>query len=43
MFLKGLFWGSLGALAWTHVGYPAAATVASRLRPRTVRKGDAQP
>jgi len=41
--LKGLFWGSLGALAWTHVGYPVAATVASRLRPRPVRKGDVQP
>ena len=43
MLLKGLFWGSLGALAWTHVGYPVAATVASRLRPRPVRKGDVQP
>jgi cellulose synthase/poly-beta-1,6-N-acetylglucosamine synthase-like glycosyltransferase len=41
--VKGLFWGSLGALAWTHVGYPVAATVASRLRPRRVRKGDVQP
>jgi len=41
--LKGLFWGSLGTLAWTHVGYPVAVTVASRLRPRPVRKGDVQP
>jgi cellulose synthase/poly-beta-1,6-N-acetylglucosamine synthase-like glycosyltransferase len=41
--LKGLFWGSLGALAWTHVGYPVAATVASRLRPRPVRKADLEP
>ena len=23
--LKALFWGSLGALAWTHAGYPLAA------------------
>jgi cellulose synthase/poly-beta-1,6-N-acetylglucosamine synthase-like glycosyltransferase len=37
--LKALLWGSLGALAWTHVGYPAAASVAARLRPRPVRKG----
>ena len=28
--LKGLFWGSLGALAWTHVAYPAAAELAAR-------------
>lgn len=38
--LKGLFWGSLGALAWTHVGYPAAAELAARLRPRPVRKDE---
>jgi cellulose synthase/poly-beta-1,6-N-acetylglucosamine synthase-like glycosyltransferase len=36
--LKALFWGSLGAVAWTHVGYPLAAIAASRLRPRPVRK-----
>jgi cellulose synthase/poly-beta-1,6-N-acetylglucosamine synthase-like glycosyltransferase len=41
--LKSLFWGSLGALAWTHVGYPAAAAVAARLRPRPVVKGGATP
>jgi len=41
--LKTLLWGSLGALAWTHVGYPAAASVAARLRPRPVRKGDDLP
>jgi cellulose synthase/poly-beta-1,6-N-acetylglucosamine synthase-like glycosyltransferase len=38
--LKALFWGSLGAVAWTHVGYPAAAIAASRLRSRPVN-GDA--
>ena len=43
MFLRGLFWGSLGALAWTHVGYPAAAAVAARVRERPVRKGGAVP
>jgi glycosyltransferase involved in cell wall biosynthesis len=36
--LKALFWGSLGALAWTHAGYPAAAAIAARIRPRPVRK-----
>jgi cellulose synthase/poly-beta-1,6-N-acetylglucosamine synthase-like glycosyltransferase len=34
--LKTLFWGSLGALAWTHAGYPLAAALAARLRPRPV-------
>jgi len=42
--LKAVFWGSLGALAWTHVGYPAAAEVAARLRRKPVRiNDDAQP
>jgi glycosyltransferase involved in cell wall biosynthesis len=39
VFLKAVFWGSLGALAWTHAGYPAAAALAARLRSRPVRKG----
>ena len=38
--LKTLFWGSVGALAWTHVGYPLAAAAAARIRPRPVRKGE---
>jgi cellulose synthase/poly-beta-1,6-N-acetylglucosamine synthase-like glycosyltransferase len=38
---KALFWGSLGALAWTHAGYPLAAGLAARLRPRPVRKDPA--
>jgi cellulose synthase/poly-beta-1,6-N-acetylglucosamine synthase-like glycosyltransferase len=41
--LKGLFWGSLGALAWTHVGYPIAAAALARIRPRPVRKDDVTP
>jgi cellulose synthase/poly-beta-1,6-N-acetylglucosamine synthase-like glycosyltransferase len=41
--LKALFWGSLGALAWTHAGYPLAAAAAARLRPRRVRKADLTP
>ena len=40
---KALFWGSLGALAWTHVGYPAAAAALARVRPRPVRKDDVTP
>jgi cellulose synthase/poly-beta-1,6-N-acetylglucosamine synthase-like glycosyltransferase len=35
---KALFWGSLGALAWTHAGYPLAAGVAARMRTRRVRQ-----
>jgi cellulose synthase/poly-beta-1,6-N-acetylglucosamine synthase-like glycosyltransferase len=35
---KGVFWCSFGALAWTHVGYPVAAEIATRLRSRPVRR-----
>ena len=41
--LKTLFWGSLGALAWTHAGYPLAAAALARVRPRVVRKADQTP
>jgi cellulose synthase/poly-beta-1,6-N-acetylglucosamine synthase-like glycosyltransferase len=41
--LTALFWGSLGALAWTHVGYPVAAAAASRLRARPVARADVEP
>jgi cellulose synthase/poly-beta-1,6-N-acetylglucosamine synthase-like glycosyltransferase len=37
---KIVFWGSLGALAWTHAGYPLAARVLARLRERPVRRDD---
>jgi glycosyltransferase involved in cell wall biosynthesis len=40
---KGLFWTSLGGLAWTHVGYPLAAAGLSRLRAREVRKEEITP
>jgi len=43
MVAKALFWGSVGALAWTHAGYPLAAAAAARLRPRPVRKADWTP
>lgn len=38
-----VFWGSLGALAWTHAGYPAAMSILARLRPRPVAKDDVTP
>jgi glycosyltransferase involved in cell wall biosynthesis len=41
--MRKVFWGSLAALAWTHVGYPAAAAVAARIAPRPVRRGDVLP
>ncbi|MFN2628015.1 MAG: glycosyltransferase family 2 protein [Gaiellaceae bacterium] len=41
--LKVVFWTSLGALTWTHAGYPVAAAIASRLRARPVRKGEDLP
>jgi cellulose synthase/poly-beta-1,6-N-acetylglucosamine synthase-like glycosyltransferase len=40
---KALFWGSLGALAWTHAGYPLAASALARVRARPVRKGAVEP
>jgi glycosyltransferase involved in cell wall biosynthesis len=40
---KAMFWGSLGALAWTHAGYPAAIGALARLRPRPVRKDEITP
>ena len=43
MIAKVVFWGSLGALAWTHVGYPAAMGAFARLRPRPVRREDVTP
>ncbi len=35
---KTLFWGALGALAWTHVGYPLAAGCVARVRRRPVAR-----
>jgi cellulose synthase/poly-beta-1,6-N-acetylglucosamine synthase-like glycosyltransferase len=40
---KALFWGSLGALAWTQVGYPVVAAGLARMRGRPVRKRDFTP
>jgi len=41
--VRAVFWGALGALAWTHAGYPAAMGVLARLRPRPVARGDVTP
>lgn len=38
---KTVFWGSLGALAWTHAVYPAAAEALARVRTCPVRKDPA--
>ncbi len=43
MLIKGLFWGSLGAILWTHAGYPLAAAALARVRPRPVRKEAIEP
>jgi cellulose synthase/poly-beta-1,6-N-acetylglucosamine synthase-like glycosyltransferase len=37
---KIVFWGSLGALVWTHAGYPLAARALASLRTRPVRRDD---
>ena len=43
MIARALFWGSLGALAWTHAGYPLAIGLLARARPRPVRKAEQTP
>lgn len=37
--LEIVFWASLAALAWTHIGYPLAVAALARLRPRPARRG----
>jgi cellulose synthase/poly-beta-1,6-N-acetylglucosamine synthase-like glycosyltransferase len=41
--LKIAFWVSLGALVWTHLGYPLAAAALARLHTRRVRKQPIEP
>ena len=43
MLSKVLFWGSLGALGWTQLGYPVAAAALARRRGRPVRKREIEP
>jgi cellulose synthase/poly-beta-1,6-N-acetylglucosamine synthase-like glycosyltransferase len=38
-----LFWSSLGALSWTHIGYPLLTAARARLRPRPVAKREIEP
>jgi cellulose synthase/poly-beta-1,6-N-acetylglucosamine synthase-like glycosyltransferase len=40
---RALFWGSLGALGWTHLGYPLTVAGLARLRPRAIRQADIEP
>jgi cellulose synthase/poly-beta-1,6-N-acetylglucosamine synthase-like glycosyltransferase len=41
--LEIVFWASLAALAWTHVGYPLAVAALARLRPRPPQRGAVLP
>jgi cellulose synthase/poly-beta-1,6-N-acetylglucosamine synthase-like glycosyltransferase len=43
MVLEILFWSSLGALAWTHVGYPLAAALIAALRTKRIEKAEVTP
>ncbi|MDQ3378781.1 MAG: glycosyltransferase family 2 protein [Actinomycetota bacterium] len=43
MIAKALFWGSLGALVWTHAGYPVVIGVLARVRSRPARRQDVTP
>jgi cellulose synthase/poly-beta-1,6-N-acetylglucosamine synthase-like glycosyltransferase len=43
MVLRTLLWGSVTALAWTHVGYPLAASLLAATRRRQVEKADILP
>jgi len=43
VFARVVFWGGAAALAWTHVGYPVAAAIGARLRPRPVRRDEILP
>jgi len=38
-----VFWTSLAALAWTHLGYPVAVAALARVRPRPPRRADILP
>jgi cellulose synthase/poly-beta-1,6-N-acetylglucosamine synthase-like glycosyltransferase len=40
---RTLFWSSLGALGWTHVGYPLVTAGLARLRSRSVYKRQIEP
>jgi cellulose synthase/poly-beta-1,6-N-acetylglucosamine synthase-like glycosyltransferase len=41
--LEIVFWASLAALVWTHIGYPAAVAALARVRPRPPRRASILP
>lgn len=41
--MRALFWTALGALLWTHAGYPVATAALARLRRRPVRRAELTP
>ena len=41
--LEIVFWTALGLIVWTHAGYPLAAGLLARLRPRPVAKAPIEP
>jgi len=41
--LEILFWLTVSTLVWTHLGYPLAASLVARLRPRVVAKASWEP
>jgi cellulose synthase/poly-beta-1,6-N-acetylglucosamine synthase-like glycosyltransferase len=41
--LEIIFWAALGLIVWTHLGYPLAAGLLARLRPRPVAKAPIEP
>ena len=41
--LEIVFWTALGLIVWTHAGYPLAAGLLARLRPRPVAKAAIAP
>ncbi|MFO7573049.1 MAG: glycosyltransferase family 2 protein [Gaiellaceae bacterium] len=43
MIARATFWGALGALAWTHAGYPAFMAALARLSPRPLSRSDVTP
>jgi cellulose synthase/poly-beta-1,6-N-acetylglucosamine synthase-like glycosyltransferase len=40
--VEGIFWATLAALAWTHVGYVLAARALAAVRERPIRRDDAE-
>jgi len=43
LLLEVVFWACLGAIVWTHVGYPLFMALLARVHTRPVHRGDALP